>query len=522
MHTIPTTSTVPSTPARPAGQTIKSYAPSTGELIGEVPVFGPEEVRQVVARARAAQESWGLLSVGERCRRLGWFKEALVTRAEEVADLLSRETGKPRIEALTHELVVVADLVGFYAKRAPEYLAPHELDLHLLKQKKAYVHHPPLGVIGVLSPWNFPFSIPVGDVVAGLVAGNAVVLKPSEMTPLIALRAKEIFDDAGLPPDLFQVVTGGPQTGAALIDAGVDKIVFTGSVAGGRKVAAACGERLIPCTLELGGKAAAIVCEDADLERAARAIVWGGFANNGQVCVSVERVLAVDAIHDKLAERVVELASKLRQGDPQTEEVDLGAITFPRQIEVAEKLIADAVGKGATVRVGGKRPTRPGQFFEPTVLTGCTEKMDVMREEIFGPVVPIMRVRDESEAIRIANDSPLGLAGYVFTRDGERGRRLAEQIRAGSVQINDVLTTYAIAEAPFGGVKASGIGRVHGREGLLSMCETRVVSYERFGAFEKEPTWFPYTNKAYRIALKATRFMFGPGGLLERVGSVLG
>ena len=509
--------------ARPAGSagSIDSVNPATGEVLGSVPVLGAEEVRQAVARARAAQESWGLLSVGERCRRLSWFKDALVTRAEEVADLLSRETGKPRIEALTHEILIVADLVAFYAKKAPVWLAPQELDLHLMKQKKAYVHYPPLGVVGILSPWNFPFSIPIGDVMGALVAGNAAVLKPSEVTPLIALKAKEIYDAVGLPPDLFQVVTGGPQTGAALIDGGVDKVVFTGSVAGGRKVAAACGERLIPCTMELGGKAAAIVCDDADLERAARAIVWGGFANNGQVCVSVERVLAVDEIHDALVSRVVELASKLRQGDPGTEEVDVGAITFPRQLEVAERLVADAVAKGATVRVGGKRPSRRGQYFEPTVLTDCTENMDVMREEIFGPVVPIMRVRNEREAIRIANDSHLGLAGYVFTKDRDRGKRIAEQIRAGSVQVNDVLSTYAIAEAPFGGVKASGFGRVHGREGLLSMCETRCVNYDRFGSFEKEPTWFPYTNKAYRIALKAGRLMFGPGGLLERVGSAL-
>lgn len=519
METTHTPRVAPS--ARPSGQTIKSTNPATGEVLGEVPIHTPDEVRQAVARGRAAQESWGLLSVTERCRRVLWFKDALVTRAEELADLLSRETGKPRFEALTHEVVLVADLAAFYADKGPEFLAPQELELHLLKQKKAYIHHPPLGVVGILSPWNFPLSIPLGDVIAALVAGNAVVVKPSEMAPLIVLRAKEIYDAAGLPPDLLQVVTGGPQTGAALIDAGVDKIVFTGSVAGGRKVAAACGERLIPCTMELGGKAAAIVCDDADLERAARAIVWGGLANSGQVCVSVERVLAVESIHDRLVERVVELASKVRQGDPSTEEIDVGAITFPRQIEVAEKLIADAVAKGATVRVGGKRPSRAGQFFEPTVLTGCTENMDVVREEIFGPIIPIMKVRDERDAIRIANDSHLGLAGYVFTKDRERGQRLAEQVQAGSVLINDVLTAYAITDAPFGGIKASGFGRVHGREGLVSMTQTRVVSYDRFGSFEKEPTWFPYSNKAYRLALKASRVIFGPGGWLERVGAAL-
>lgn len=517
IHSSPVTSA-----PRPSGPTLKSTNPATGEVLGEVPIHTAEEVRQAVARARAAQESWGLLSVTERCRRLGWFKEALVTRAEELSDLIARENGKPRFEALTNEVLVVAVIATYYTKNGPAILAPHELDLQLFKQKKAYVHRPPLGVVGILSPWNMPLSIAMCDTFAALIAGNAVVVKPSEVTPLVVLRAKEIYDAAGLPPDLFQVVTGGPQTGAALVDGGVDKIVFTGSVAGGRKVGAACGERLIPCTLELGGKAAAIVCDDADLERAARAIVWGGFANNGQVCVGVERVLAHESIHDRLAERVVELASRIRQGDPTTDEIDVGAITFPRQIEVAERLIADAVAKGATVRVGGKRPSRPGQFFEPTVLTGCTEDMAVMREEIFGPVVPILKVADEREAIRIANDSPLGLAGYVFTKNRERGLRLAEQVRAGCVQVNDVLTGFAIPEAPFGGVKTSGVGRVHGKEGLLAMTETRVVSYERFGAFEKDPTWFPYSNKAYRLALKAGRLMFGPGGIFERIGSALG
>ncbi|MBI2896345.1 MAG: aldehyde dehydrogenase family protein [Deltaproteobacteria bacterium] len=505
-----------------SGTGIKSTNPASGEVLGEVPNAGPEEVRIAVARARAAQESWGLLSVAERSRRLFWFRDAIVTRSEEIVDLLTRETGKPRIEALTHEILVVADLITFYAKHAADILAPRQIGLHLMKHRRSYVHHAPLGVVGVISPWNFPFSIPLSETVTALFVGNAVVVKPSEVTPLIALKAKEIYDAAGLPPDLFQVVTGDGRTGAALIDAGVDKIVFTGSVAGGRKVAAACGERLIPCTMELGGKAAAIVCEDADLERTARAIVWGGFANNGQVCVSVERVLAVDAVHDRLVDRVVELTGKLRQGDPSYDEVELGAITFPRQIENAERLIADAVSKGATVRTGGKRVAGKGLFFEPTVLTGCTTQMDVMKEEIFGPVVPIMKVPDEREAIRIANDSRLGLAGYVFTRDRDRGKRLAEQIRAGSVQVNDVLTSYGVTDAPFGGVKDSGFGRVHGPEGLLAMCEVRHVNLDRFSPMKREPTWYPYSNKSYRVALKAIRFMFGPGGVLERVTSILG
>src|SRR6185503_13846204 len=251
----------------------------------------------------------------------------------------------------------------------------------------------PRGVIGIIAPWNFPFAIPIGETMMSLIAGNGVVIKPSEVTPLIALKAKELYLAAELPPDLLQVVTGRGPTGAALIDSGIDYCVFTGSVATGKKVAVACGERLIPCTLELGGKAPAIVCGDADLERAAQAIVWGGFANSGQVCASVERVYAVDSIHDALVERVVKHAKEVRQGDAShSQDVDMGAMSWDQQVNNVEKLVDAAAGAGAKVETGGKRKPGAGMFFEPTVLSGCKQEMDVMRKEIFGPVIPIMRV----------------------------------------------------------------------------------------------------------------------------------
>jgi succinate-semialdehyde dehydrogenase/glutarate-semialdehyde dehydrogenase len=406
------------------------------------------------------------------------------------------------------EVVLVADLVRYFAKHAPHQLAPEPIPLHLMKHRASYLHFVPRGVIGIISPWNFPFSIPLGETMMSLIAGNGVVLKPSEITPLVALKARELYRAADLPPELFQVVTGRGATGAALIDAGIDYCVFTGSVATGKKVAAACGERLIGCTLELGGKAPAVVCADADLDRAAQAITWGGFANSGQVCASVERVYAVDAIHDALVARVVDEANRLRQGDPSGGDVDVGAMAWDSQLAHVEQLVDSAVAAGAKVAVGGKRRHGPGQFFEPTVLVECRQDMDVMRKEIFGPVLPIMRVADEDEAVRLANDSRLGLLAYVFTRDRARGKRIAERIEAGTVMVNDVLATYGCPETPWGGVKHSGLGRTHSILGLRELCDTRHVNHDRF-SMSREVWWYPYKDSTYRALLRAGRLLFG-------------
>ena len=500
---------------------VRSYAPATGELIGEAPISKPDDVRAAVERARKAQQAWGVLPVEERCERILRFRDAVVDRAEEVVDLLARETGKPRHEALGHEVFTFADLTTWYAKNAPRILAPREVGLHLMKHRRSMLHYAPRGVVGVISPWNFPFIIPLGDTVAALITGSAVVIKPSEVTPLIALKAKEIWDSTGLPEDLLQVVVGYGDTGAALIESGVQKIVFTGGVATGKRVAAACGAQLVPCVMELGGKAPLIVSDDADVERAARAITFGGFTNSGQVCVSVERVYAHRDVHDRIVTRVKELVSDLRQGDGMAETVDVGAIIFPQQMTIAEKHIEDAVSKGAVLETGGKRRPGQGQFFEPTVLSNCDPSMTVMREEIFGPIVPIMRVDNDEQAVELANDSHLGLNAYVFTTDRDKGRRLAERIEAGSVLVNDVLSNYACPEVPFGGVKQSGFGRVHGEDALRDLAEVRHVSFDRIRPPASDPIWFPYSKKTYQWALRGLRAMFSGRGLLQRIGELI-
>jgi acyl-CoA reductase-like NAD-dependent aldehyde dehydrogenase len=518
----PRTSGRPSTDraAERIAERIQSYAPATGELIGDVGVTTDEEVRRVVARARRAQQAWAVLPVEERAQRLLRLRDTIAERADELVDILALECGKPRHEALLHEVTTLLDLIGWIAAQAPAVLAPEQKKLHLMKHRTGEVHRVARGVIGVISPWNFPLVIPMGTVIEALVAGNACVVKPSEVTPLVLAKAKEIYDSTGLPEDLFGVVFGAGPTGQALVEAGIDYCVFTGAVETGRKVAAACGARLIPCTMELGGKAPLIACEDCDLERTARAIVFGGFANSGQACISVERVYAHQSVYAPLVSRVGALTGALRQGDPSRDDVDLGAIIFPRQIEVAERHIEDAVKKGARLVRGGKRLPGPGRFFEATVLADCDHSMTVMREEIFGPIVPMMCVQSEDEAVALANDSPLGLNAYVFTKARATARRLSERIQAGSVVVNDVLTNYSTAEAPFGGIKQSGFGRVHGEQSIRDLCHEKYVSFDRIPPPSRDPVWFPYTAKSYAWLQRGVRLVFGGGTLAKRLGDL--
>lgn len=496
---------------------IPSINPANGQVMGRVPIMSEGAVKEAMSRAREAQRGFAKESVHRRAKRVLEFRDIIVEHTDELVDALVKECGKPRLEALGHEVATVANLATYYAKHAERILSPRDIALEVMKHRGSYVRYEPLGVVGIISPWNFPFSIPMGDVFAALIAGNAVVLKPSEVTPLIALKAKELFDRTTLPQDLFQVVTGDGQTGAALIDAEPDKVIFTGAVSTGKKVAAECGRRLIPCTMELGGKAAAIVTDNVDVERTARAIVWGAFANSGQVCVSVERVLAHEKVHDELVDRVIKLVDELRQGDPNSDRTDVGAMTFAAQVPIVESLIKDAVDKGAKVATGGERLPGEGDYFKPTVLTGCTANMKIMHEEIFGPVMPVMRVRSVDEAVELNNDSHLGLMSYVFSKNTRRGCEIAERLDSGVVMVNDVLSAHAMPETPFGGIKQSGFGRVHGEEGLRSLCRIKHINYDRISLGKREPVWFPYSASAYSALAKATRVLFGGGNIIKRL-----
>ncbi len=463
---------------------IESRDPITSELLGQVPEMDAGQVASAIARSREASRSWSQLSIDKRCQQMRLAADTMLDSADEIVDLICRETGKTRVDAWTSELLVTAELIDYYLKHAGRVLAPRRVTSGTLKTKRASKHYAPLGVVGVISPWNYPFSLTMTPVVTALFAGNTVVLKPSEVTPMVGLAAARIFE-ATAYPDIVQVVTGGSSTGRCLVAGGVDKIVFTGSVSTGRLVAIAAAETLTPVLLELGGKDPMIVCEDADLDRAANAAVWGAFTNAGQTCISVERVYAVASVYEDFVKRVAAKAARVRPGK------QVGSMTFPPQLDVVKRQLDDAVRKGAKVLLGGERPAGLSEmFFEPTVLVDVDHTMSIMTEETFGPVMCIMKVADDAEALAAANDSPYGLSASVFTRSSERRDRLVRGLAAGSVCVNDCLVNYAIPSLPFGGVKKSGIGRAHGPEGLYELSMVKAVAEDVTG-LSSDPLWFP-------------------------------
>ncbi len=483
--------------------------PATREPIGEIEVGHAADAVAAVERARKAQRDWAAQPISERARFMIRTLEVLLDRQDDVIETVLRETGKPRTEALQMEVYAVGDSLNYYAKNAARILRTEKRRLHgmlrLLKQLR--IVYRPLGVVGVISPWNGPFVLAMNPSVQALMAGNAVILKPSEVTPFSGALAGELFDQAGLPDGLFQVLQGDGETGAALCRAGVDKISFTGSVATGRKVAVACAEQLIPCTLELGGKDAMIVCGDVQLDYAAAGAVAGAFMNTGHYCCGTERVYVVDSIADAFIENVVERVSRLRQGA--AGEFDVGAIFWPRQLEIIEEHMEDARRKGARVLTGGRRhPELDGLFYEPTVLVDVDHGMRIMREETFGPILPIMRVQDEEEAIALANDSPYGLGGNVWTRDAGKGFRIAQRLQTGSVCVNDMTMTYGIQEAPFGGRKESGIGQVNGETGLRGYCHAESIIIDRLGG-RMSASRYPYSAEADAGMQKFMRLLWG-------------
>jgi acyl-CoA reductase-like NAD-dependent aldehyde dehydrogenase len=481
--------------------------PATEDVIGEIQVTSAADVRAAVRRARVAQAAWGAASFAERAKVMHRVRELLMKDQERVIDVIRRETGRSRFETLMMEIFPALDALTYYAKHAEKILTDRRPGLHLLRTKKLLVTYRPLGVVGIITPWNGPFILALNPTVQALMAGNAVIVKPSEVTPFSGVLVGELLREAGLPANVFQDVSGDGETGAALVEAGVDKISFTGSVATGRKVGEACGRALVPCTLELGGKDAMIVCADADVERAAGGAVFGGFFNAGQFCCGTERVYVHQAIADAFVAKVVEKARALRQGAGG--EFDVGPMIWPRQLETIERHMADATAKGARVLCGGKRNAAAGRlFYEPTVLEGVTHDMLIMTEETFGPILPIVRVADDDEAVRLANDSIYGLSGTVWSKDEAKAIAIARRLETGSVCVNESSITYGACEAPFGGRKASGVGQVNGEVGLRGYCHALPIVIDRFGPKE-EQVWYPYTAAKEKTMQKVIRWVWG-------------
>lgn len=491
-----------------AGRRYRVSSPVDLQPIGEFEAASREAVRGAVERARKAQLAWAGQSFADRAALLQRLIEVFIERQDEMIDCVVRETGKARAEALAMEVFAPCVTTAYYAKRAAEFLQPEQRTPAGLMRfaKKLTLIYKPLGVVGLITPWNAPVVLAVNPLAQALMAGNAVVHKPSEVTPFSAVLIEEFTRDAGFPEHLYQVLQGDGQTGADLIEAGVDKISFTGSVATGRKVGEACGRNLIPATLELGGKDAMIVCADADLDRAAEGAVRGACWNSGHYCCSTERVYVPEPVYEPFVQKVVAHASALRQrGD---EPCDVGAVFWDRQMEIIESHMADAKARGAKVLVGGRRnPALRGSYFEPTVLVDVNHEMQIMQRETFGPIVAIQKVRDEDEALRLANDSEYGLGGNIWTTDVERGLRLAAQMETGGVCINDMTMTYGIPEAPFGGVKSSGIGQVNGAQGIRGYCHAHPIVVDRKTRGPLQGG-YPYTEKSSAGMRKLMHLLF--------------
>jgi acyl-CoA reductase-like NAD-dependent aldehyde dehydrogenase len=500
----------------PAAEQIEVHNPATGDLIATVAVSSPTTVAETVARVRANQPEWEAIGIEGRYHWLGKLRDWLLDNSAQVADTMQTETGKVRGDTAA-EMIYLTDLINFYGAKAAKFIGEESVRPHspLMATKKLSVQHRPYPVVGVISPWNFPLALALGDAIPALQAGAAVVVKPSEFTPIGLAEIIEAWKEEIGGPDVFDCVHGTGETGGALID-NVDFIQFTGSDRTGRKVMARAADTLTPVSLELGGKDPMIVLADADMDRAANAATWGAMYNSGQVCLSVERIYVEEPAYDEFVAKLTKEVSSLRQGaDGRSPEKEVGAMTSPNQAAIVEDHVNDALASGARALTGGKRVDGPGDYFEPTVLVDVDHSMKVMRDETFGPVVGVMKVRDSEQALELANDTRYGLAASVFG-ERERAERVARRIEAGAVNVNDVIVNYLAIDVPMGGWKESGIGFRHGEYGIKKYCRPESLVVTRF-AGKREPTWYPYTKLRRGLIGKVAQ-AFNARDLKRRLG----
>ncbi|HSS43227.1 MAG TPA: aldehyde dehydrogenase family protein [Solirubrobacterales bacterium] len=500
-------------PTSQSTSTLESFNAATGELIGSVPTIVPEEVQGVVDGVARIQPAWAELPAKTRAGYMKRAADALLDDIDEIAKLLSEEQGKPLTEAYTMELLPTVDALHWCAKAGPKILADEKVPMKqaFTLSKKARFSYEPIGVVGVIAPWNYPWSIPFGEVAIALMAGNGVVLKPASLTPLLGERIRDVFEKGGLPEGLIRVVHGGGRIGDALCRSSVGKVFFTGSVEVGRKVGEVCAADLKGSVLELGGKDPMIVCADADLDNAISGAVWGGFANAGQTCSGIERVYVLRDVADRFVEGVVREAQKLALGNPLDWNTAIGPMTSDDQYEIVCDLIEDSVAAGATLRCGGPTevPGLPGKFVAPAVLTGVTQEMRIMREEIFGPVLPIVVVDSEQEAIDLANDSEFGLGASVWTKDRQRGARIARRIESGMVWVNDHSFSHGACQCAWGGVKDSGLGRSHSKFGFYECVNIKMNAWEP--GLTRDFWWHPYDQTLGEAVKASAKILYGKG-----------
>jgi acyl-CoA reductase-like NAD-dependent aldehyde dehydrogenase len=492
---------------------LESFSPLDGARLGSVPTVRPEQVESVVGDVASVQPFWAQLPLADRARYMRRAAQAIIDQVDELAVLLAREQGKPLNESYVMELLPTIDSLRWLAQAGPGILADERIPLPVfIKQKRARFTFEPLGVVGVIAPWNYPWSIPFGEVAIALMAGNGVVLKPASLTPLIGQSIQEVFERAGVPEGLVRTVHGGGAVGQALVESSAAKIFFTGSVEVGRRVGEECARRMKGSVLELGGKDPMLVCADANLPNAISGCLWGGFANAGQTCSGIERVYVVDAVAERFVEGVVAGARALTVGDPVDPATEVGPMVSAEQLALVEELVDDAVAGGATLHCGGAE----APFFRPAVLTGVTPDMRIMREEIFGPVVPIVTVACEDEAIGLANDSEFGLGASVWTMNRAKGERIAGRIQSGMVWINDHMFSHGACSCSWGGVKQSGLGRSHSKFGLWECVNIKLVTWEP--SRTRDFWWHPYDESLGTAMSTSARLLYGrdadkPGAL---------
>lgn len=493
--------------------TLPSINPATGEILAHVERTTPSQLPQIISRSQVAQREWAKIPIQDRCAKLRGLRDVLMASRNELADAVVRESGKPRVEALFADLFVALDSAAYWSKNAASALRAQRIPHHstALKAKRGYLVYEPLGVIAIISSWNYPLAIPLSQIIPAVAAGNAVVCKTSDFTPQCGTLIDKLFLDAGFPKDLVAIIQGGGEVGQALIDASPDKVMFTGSVSTGRRVAEACAKRLIPSVLELGGKDAMLVLPDANLDVASSAAVWGSYTNCGQVCLSVERLFVEQSIAGKFIALCVEKTKKLRLGPGSDPASDVGPLIRSQHVQRMSELVHDAVSRGARVMCGGvARPDLGPNFFEPTVIADVDSSMKLFQEETFGPILAIQSVRDAEEAVSRANDSPFALSASVWTSNLQLGEAIAKRLNAGAVMVNDAISYFGIAEAPHGGCGASGWGRTHGKAGLLEMVRMKYIDVDRLARSEK-PWWYRYGSDLERAADAFLQFEFAGG-----------
>lgn len=499
-------------PVAAPSRVIECFNPATGTRLGAVPAATPDEVAAAVQRARVAQQTWAASSFAQRRAVLGHMLDHILEHVDELCAAIVEDSGKTWENALLGEIMPVCAKMRWVMRHGEKHLKPERVSAGLLAHKKARIEYRPLGVVACIVPWNYPFQNIFGSLVAPLMAGNAVIVKASEAVAWSTQRFQRILDEAltreGFSPDTVQILNGYGDTGAALVRSGVQKILFIGSVGNGRRIIEGSAQTLTPVVMELGGKDPFIVCDDADLDQAVHAALGGCFINLGQNCIAAERLFVHAGIYERFVDEVRGRSAALRQGVPRAPgNLDVGAITSPMQLDIVDTLVEDALAHGARALVGGRRGDGPGQFYPPTILVDVTPDMRIAREEVFGPVMLIFKVADDAEAIRLANDSAFGLQSSVFTRARARGERIAAALEAGGTCINDFGLCYVAQDLPFGGVKASGYGRMNGRDGLRAYTNAKAVLSDRFG-FSVPPKIFPVQPGDYARARHGIRLLF--------------